>query len=1676
MLSPERAKQALKEFEVKDGAAARRAEAMALVGDARAAALGIIGLGPDGAEIKDLQRRTNNSEAAFAALTRLSEADRLAALTAIFGPLGEAFLAVWRMAPRLPYQMLRYSRHSFRAPGDATVANALMRRLIELTAHFSAGYRQDVVWWAQYASYAMPHYTDQLGLLFAAAIDNGGPTGDKVYDILTQTASGEHPIGAFGRHVSRGLMCASRPEGWTLMEGMLIAAQRQEGLRQVVLETVDECHPEAYRRMLRLIIDHDITRFSSCIRAIDTWFGFRYEAMDAKFAARSVQTLLGFIEDKPSRDAAWQGAEGEPLYMAMHADAMEDAVAVTRRAAAFTNDPNPGRRYVAARMLELVWLSGASEALVPFVSDPDLHVVAEALTGVLHSGELKRTDLFERIERLLPNLTEASIKLSPIVWPWNEIVINRERVASMLIAFLGTRPPARLLPHLPMMDSTGRAATAAQLASAVATEPSARETLFALTGDAAPSVRELAFAGLAKCKITQAEAIRIEDLLRRKASDVRRGALTMLLAQEDSAALASAKRLAESDKAEQRAAGAELLAQLNSAKRSADRAQSLAAELKPAFQKRGDDAALRAIEGVTAQVQLGVSAEKATFDDALGLMNPAGCSKPVPPRMPKKLLIFQGEKASATSDAGGECIRALDALVARNAEVEITISNRFQGDRKELLGNLTYGFRAAQLVTGSSSDLPLADTWRQWYESRPSDQRDPDGFELRRATFMLQAKGADAGNKPRYEAIVRDVLYWLLHVYPPAGEVDFLVDLLETACAKVPANVISKPPEKVQHAWQMMTGNWRFAGDVSNALNAVGIHFSRYGERWSPEQIRRFWGLRRWIDEPHPNQARYRPTIDQLIAAFEVGAATQDDVYDHLLGSRISSSVKMTMPGIDLGAIGLTSLNAAAISAFAALSSMQGQRSFDSLRQLSGRKMSGLAAKHPWLEKYVEACRGRILDLEIARGELPGEATNAVGSLMYAGSMPALLKLATALGKTDIDRNHASYSSSGQGRTETLSGLIRRTFPTDGETPELFASAVKQTGIPDKLLIQIAVFAPQWSSHIEAALGMPGLAEAVWWLHAHTKDQGWSIDQETRAAWTSETSRRTPLEASDLIEGAVDVAWFNRIHEQLTPAQWKALEDCAKFTTTGTGHTRAQLFARAMLGKVTEADLIARVESKRHQDSLRALGLVPFRQTPTGVAPREDVLRRYAVIQEFLRGSRKFGSMKQASEKLAVAIAMQNLARTAGYPDPIRLEWAMEREAVADLADGEVERTAADVTVTLAIDEWGAPDLRVTRAGKALKEIPAAAKKAPEIAELIARKSEIVKQHSRMRLSLEQAMCRGDAFFDVEIADLMVHPVLSPMLRSLVLIEESGEGEKAIMGYPVAAGTALESHDGRAMPIPPGSKFRVAHSHDLWQSGEWEKWQWDCFSHERVQPFKQVFRELYPLTPAERENGLISTRYAGHQINQKQALAILGKRGWVGNPQEDDLSRTFHAEGVTACISFDYGVTTPAEVEGLTIDSVRFAKRGKVGNEPLELVPPRFFSEAMRDLDLIVSVAHQGGVDPEASASTVEMRSALLRDACRLLKLDNVRLQTNHALIDGQLAKYSVHLGSGVVHRQPGGFVCIVPVHSQHRGRVFLPFADDDPRTAEVLSKVVLLAKDSEIKDPVILEQIYAGA
>ncbi|MDE5880109.1 MAG: DUF4132 domain-containing protein, partial [Muribaculaceae bacterium] len=235
-------------------------------------------------------------------------------------------------------------------------------------------------------------------------------------------------------------------------------------------------------------------------------------------------------------------------------------------------------------------------------------------------------------------------------------------------------------------------------------------------------------------------------------------------------------------------------------------------------------------------------------------------------------------------------------------------------------------------------------------------------------------------------------------------------------------------------------------------------------------------------------------------------------------------------------------------------------------------------------------------------------------------------------------------------------------------------------------------------------------------------------------------------------------------------------------------------------------------------------------------------------------------------------------------------------------------------------------------------------------------------------------------------------------------------------------------------------------------------------------PFKQVFRELY-LPTEEEKLKTRSLRYAGNQIILSRALALLKKRQWMMD-YELGLQKVCYHGNVVASIEFVDDLFSPEDIEPPTLEKVQFYERKGFGEKKISEIDPIVFSELMRDLDLVVSVAYSGGVDPETSQSTIEMRRVIVEHTMSMFGLTNVSVSGNFANVKGKLGTYNIHLGSGVIHKMGGTQIAVLPIHSQGRGRVFLPFLDDDPKTSEIISKVLIFAEDTKIKDPSILAQI----
>lgn len=123
---------------------------------------------------------------------------------------------------------------------------------------------------------------------------------------------------------------------------------------------------------------------------------------------------------------------------------------------------------------------------------------------------------------------------------------------------------------------------------------------------------------------------------------------------------------------------------------------------------------------------------------------------------------------------------------------------------------------------------------------------------------------------------------------------------------------------------------------------------------------------------------------------------------------------------------------------------------------------------------------------------------------------------------------------------------------------------------------------------------------------------------------------------------------------------------------------------------------------------------------------------------------------------------------------------------------------------------------------------------------------------------------------------ILSNPVVSPMFKKLVLLQDHHLGLHTAEGPDMLSGLKKYSE----------SPLYIAHPVDFNAEGLWTQRQSHLFAEKLVQPFKQVFRELY-LPTAEEAELSESRRYSGYQIQVKQAAAALRSRGWTASYEED---------------------------------------------------------------------------------------------------------------------------------------------------------------------------------------------
>jgi hypothetical protein len=1653
-----------------------------------------------------------------------SDRARRQVLRAIHPQLGDLLAATWPAMVVDPYTTDGH-RRPFRAPNDLDLTRPVRTRRFARLVDLVLDYDQPAPWFATWLGHLPAWDPDAiLGRCLAVALAAGDT---EVRDLLHATAAGDHPIGLISRDAIVALLASPDPADHTLVVSLLRAAQRQEGLRSAILEAVDLAEPVAFQRVLDVVREDGLTRFASVARAAGVWFGASFEVRDRPVIDMALAAISTFLSDPLARQAALGSGDARQVQLALWAHAFEDAPATVPLAAGLLEADDADVRRAAAHVLTDTQLDAAAVALLPYLGGSDRRVVPLAhLAAHRARRRLTLAQLEPSVRSLLADLPRP-VQVDIGVLRAEEVTLDPRHVAALLVTTAAVDDVDRIDDLVDRLDADGRAAYVQLLAKA---PDRYRAQLFARLGDRSRFVQDAAFRVLRTGRHLDAdEATHVEDLLSRRAATLRGGAVGLLLRQgSDQAVIASVRRLLAGTEL-QRAGAVELLHDLLHHDRAGAEARQLARDLmadpdvpRPDRDRLSaalgesveDDGAAPA--GVTGTTPVATSGRPR---GVAALLDPAARTPPQP--------LVAGPLDTERWRPGVErVLTSLDAWITEHRDVEVTTLEH-DGHDTRMLSDLTFLRTPQPGIPWSrqAEDAPLRELLEPWWE-RTHGQLTEGGIEVALAWIALSitqdhdllhrwpgAPAPPGWESPLTEALVPtavverltyrhligSLLSWqALRVVTPDGVAD-LLGIAEATIAAVPERVRVASISAAAARASYDQADWRERAATGPLAVVNDLELLR-PELFDVALRGRLWRLVRYVDEPI-GDAGGDPVADHLPSRRDAGDASAGASRSSSGRWRRPAPLRMTVRAIEGGAATRADL----VDLLLLERDWRNRTSpcavtniwEEPLGELTRRRRHPLLDAHPWVAEVVAEVRDHLVATELLRGERPTATSAAAFRLRSVPGTATVLRLLAALGRRGFVRGWVGLTDGGA--AEVLSHLIRVTFPAPGDTPATFADAAREAGLPERRLLELAVFAPQWAPFVEETIDWDGLTEAVHWVHAHTKDDRWYVDEDVREEWAAVVAERTPLAADALLRGEVDVPWFERSLARLGPDRFDRVLKVAKLASGGGGHKRAELFAKALRGDLDRVALEARIEEKRHQDSVRALGLLPLPDDEGARA--SEVLARYERLRVWERGSAAFGAQRRASEAAAVEVAMANLARAAGYPDPQRLTWAMEGEAVRDLAAGPVTVTEDDVTVALALDAEGAPELTVRRGDRALKNVPKAVAKRPAIVAVKQRVTRLREQTRRMRTSLEVGMVRGDTFTPVELAALLAHPSLAPMLRRLVFVAEPaglagervrrggadgfGGGGGGLGGRGGADGlgagveglgsigpeaTTLADVDGSQVAV--GDRhLRIAHPTDLLASGVWDRWQRRLFVEEVRQPFKQVFRELYVPTTAERDGVSRSERYAGHQLESRRAAALFGSRGWVMD-REVGAVRTFHAAGVTARAETLVGVLTAAGAADPMLSSVSFLRAATDQPLPIDEVPPRLFSEVMRDVDLVVSVAHSGGVDPEASTSTVEMRGALVEETAELLGFTNVEVTDHHVLIDGTLGSYSVHLGSGTVHRRPGNAVCIIPVGAQHRGRLFLPFVDDDPRTAEVVSKVVLLARDEQIKDPSILVQL----
>ena len=213
-------------------------------------------------------------------------------------------------------------------------------------------------------------------------------------------------------------------------------------------------------------------------------------------------------------------------------------------------------------------------------------------------------------------------------------------------------------------------------------------------------------------------------------------------------------------------------------------------------------------------------------------------------------------------------------------------------------------------------------------------------------------------------------------------------------------------------------------------------------------------------------------------------------------------------------------------------------------------------------------------------------------------------------------------------------------------------------------------------------------------------------------------------------------------------------------------------------------------------------------------------------------------------------------------------------------------------------------------------------------------------------------------------------------------------------------------------------------------------------------------------------------RFRGFSVDIKKAVAALKSKSW-GISEDVGLRKVFYYTNTIAILfrEFDDFYYDDYEDYNRELHSITFINRKTEEIIDLKDVDDITYSECLRDVDLMISISSNTIYDYELAMSTTEMRQAVLKSIIQILKLNNISFLKDNIKIEGYYGNYIINIRTGLVYMEGKGKLLVDTIYSSNKA-LLLDFVDEDPMTADIISKAIVFSNDKDIKASSILIQI----